>query len=44
MNKRQLNRYFPIFVLPTFVAFCIGFIYPFLVLSAVFCKKFLAKA
>ncbi len=30
MNKRQLNRYFPIFVLPTFVAFCIGFIYPFL--------------
>ena len=30
MNKRQLNRYSPIFVLPTFVAFCIGFIYPFL--------------
>ena len=30
MNKRQLSRYFPIFVLPTFVAFCIGFIYPFL--------------
>ena len=30
MNKRPLNRYFPIFVLPTFVAFCIGFIYPFL--------------
>ena len=30
MNKRQLNRYFPSFVLPTFVAFCIGFIYPFL--------------
>lgn len=30
MNKRQLGRYFPIFVLPTVVAFCIGFIYPFL--------------
>ena len=30
MNKRQLGRYFPIFVLPTFAAFCIGFIYPFL--------------
>ena len=30
MNKRQLSMYFPIFVLPTFAAFCIGFLYPFL--------------
>ena len=30
MNKRQLKFYFPIFVLPTFAAFCIGFVYPFL--------------
>lgn len=30
MNKRQLSKYFSFFVLPTFVAFCIGFIYPFL--------------
>ncbi len=29
MNKRQLKYYFPIFVLPTFAAFCIGFLYPF---------------
>ena len=30
MNKRQLSRYFPIFIIPTFAAFCIGFTYPFL--------------
>lgn len=30
MNKRQLSKYFPIFVLPAFAAFCIGFVYPFL--------------
>ena len=30
MKKRQLEKYFPIFVLPAFAAFCIGFIYPFL--------------
>ena len=30
MNKLQLSRYFPIFIIPTFAAFCIGFIYPFL--------------
>lgn len=30
MNKRQLSMYFPLFVLPTFAAFCIGFLYPFL--------------
>ena len=30
MNKRQLSRHFPIFIIPTFAAFCIGFIYPFL--------------
>lgn len=30
MKKRQLKAYFPIFVLPAFVAFCIGFLYPFL--------------
>ena len=29
MHKRQLKYYFPIFVLPTFAAFCIGFLYPF---------------
>ena len=29
MNKRQLAKYFPIFVLPAFAAFCIGFLYPF---------------
>ena len=29
MNRRQLAKYFPIFVLPAFAAFCIGFIYPF---------------
>ncbi len=26
---RPIQRYFPVFVLPTFVAFCIGFIWPF---------------
>ncbi len=30
MNKKQLSKYFPIFVLPAFAAFCIGFVYPFL--------------
>ncbi len=30
MNKRQLAKYFPLFVLPSFAAFCIGFIYPFI--------------
>ena len=30
MNKLQLSMYFPLFVLPTFAAFCIGFLYPFL--------------
>ena len=30
MNKRQLAKYFPIFVLPAAAAFCIGFIYPFI--------------
>ncbi len=30
MNKRQLSKYFPIFVLPAATAFCIGFVYPFL--------------
>ncbi len=29
MNKRQLSKYFPIFVLPALAAFCIGFVYPF---------------
>ncbi len=29
MNKKQLRYYFPIFILPTFLAFIIGFIYPF---------------
>ena len=30
MNRRQLSKYFPIFVLPAFAAFCIGFLYPFI--------------
>ena len=30
MNRRQLSKYFPVFVLPAFAAFCIGFVYPFL--------------
>ncbi len=29
MNK-SLKKYFPVFLLPTVVAFCIGFLYPFL--------------
>nr|MBQ5811665.1 sugar ABC transporter permease [Clostridia bacterium] len=29
MNQKQLKFYFPIFVLPAFAAFCIGFLYPF---------------
>ncbi len=27
--RRPIRRYFPLFLLPTFAAFCIGFIYPF---------------
>ena len=27
---RSISKYFPVFVLPTFVAFCIGFIWPFI--------------
>ena len=27
--RRPLQRCFPLFLLPTFAAFCIGFIYPF---------------
>ena len=27
--RRPIQRLFPIFLLPTFIAFCIGFIYPF---------------
>ena len=27
--RRPIQRMFPIFLLPTFIAFCIGFIYPF---------------
>ena len=37
--RRPIQRWFPLFLLPTFVAFCIGFLYPFckgLFLS--FCK------
>ncbi len=30
MNRKQLRFYFPVFVLPALVAFCIGFVYPFL--------------
>ena len=28
--RRPIRRWFPLFLLPTFAAFCIGFIYPFL--------------
>ena len=28
--RRPIRRCFPLFLLPTFAAFCIGFIYPFL--------------
>lgn len=28
--RRPMQRWFPLFVLPTFAAFCIGFLYPFL--------------
>ena len=37
--RRPIQRWFPLFLLPTFAAFCIGFLYPFckgLFLS--FCK------
>ena len=27
---KSISKYFPVFVLPTFVAFCIGFIWPFI--------------
>jgi len=27
---RSISKYFPVFVLPTFVAFCIGFVWPFI--------------
>ncbi len=37
--EKAIKRYWPIFVLPTFAAFCIGFIYPFLQgLYLSFCK------
>jgi len=28
--RRPIQRWFPLFLLPTFVAFCVGFLYPFL--------------
>ena len=27
--RRPIQRWFPLFLLPTFAAFCIGFLYPF---------------
>ena len=30
MNRRQLSKYFPFFILPALAAFSIGFVYPFL--------------
>ncbi|MDD6024780.1 MAG: sugar ABC transporter permease [Oscillospiraceae bacterium] len=37
--EKAIKRYWPIFVLPTFAAFCIGFVYPFLQgLYLSFCK------
>ena len=37
--RRSIKCWFPLFLLPTFVAFCIGFIYPFVRgISLSFCK------
>ena len=37
--RRPIQRCFPLFILPTLVAFCIGFIYPFILgLYRSFCK------
>ena len=37
--EKALKRYAPVFVLPTFLAFCIGFILPFIQgLYLSFCK------
>ena len=37
--RRPIQRWFPLFLLPTFAAFCIGFLYPFCkVLFLSFCK------
>ena len=39
MNKKVLRPYFPIFALPTFIAFMIGFVVPFgLGIYLSFCK------
>ena len=37
--EKAIRRYWPIFVLPTLAAFCVGFIYPFVQgLYLSFCK------
>lgn len=37
--RRPIQRCFPLFILPTLIAFCIGFVYPFLLgLYRSFCK------
>ena len=28
--EKAIKRWFPVFVLPTFAAFCVGFIWPFI--------------
>lgn len=39
MNKKSLRKYFPLFALPTFLAFVIGFIVPFIMgVYLAFCK------
>ena len=39
MIRRPIRRWAPLFILPTFLAFCIGFIWPFIWGVALsFCK------
>ena len=41
---KSISKYFPVFVLPTFVAFCIGFIWPFIQgMYLSFCKFTIPK-
>ena len=41
---RSISKYFPVFVLPTFVAFCIGFVWPFIQgMYLSFCKFTIPK-
>lgn len=39
MNNRSMKRYFPIFALPTLIAFIVGFVVPFILgVYLSFCK------